>query len=258
MRKGPNGVAAAARTGPFANDGSFAARPDFAGALVGNTPSDELMTVWSIYQQAPKWSFHGSAKGHMEPTGTPVGPHGLQDPHRDIHGKYSRDPAWSMPKSASDADIGRPRSAPVGPATYKIKTGPSTPAWGFGSAGRPKFEGSGTCSPGPGVYMPNHDLLHRRGPGWSAGGRSASATCRDLRPGPGAYKLKSTLSAKGSDRWVASHASPGRRRPSSSPGPIRTHEDLGGLRFSIGVRRQETNGGAGDAGLLGSRTQFGY
>ncbi|CAE7247785.1 KCNB2 [Symbiodinium natans] len=98
------------------------------------TPDHELITAHTTYKKAPKWSFPGRLSGD-KPSGTEVGHYSGDDKHRDINGRYKRDPSWSMrfPKDF------RSSSLPPGPGRYNNGDGAlryKAPSWGFGSSSK--------------------------------------------------------------------------------------------------------------------------
>ncbi|CAE8711629.1 unnamed protein product, partial [Polarella glacialis] len=227
-------------------------------------PTNELLTVASTIKRAPKWSFAGrpSRKG----IGKGAGPYCPGDAHRDINGRFARDPAWSIP-SAGGRDQ-RPNSAPPGPGRYAPRDSSTVkqtaPSWGFGSTGRDngwlrECDGGG---PGPAAYAPKFEAVMPSAPGYSnQGGRHQNNG--NSGPGPQAYPPpKSTLS-KTSGRWVAS-SRPQSAAAARSPGPNYCFPEgmkgMGGRQYSIGLKRGfkepiATRGG--DGKLPGPRTQFG-
>eukprot|EP00439_Symbiodinium_sp_Y106_P079903 s149_g18.t1 len=115
------------------------------------TPDHELLTAHTTYKKAPKWSIPGRLSG-VKPSGTEVGHYSSDDPHRDINGRYKRDPSWSM-RSPKD---NRSSSLPPGPGRYNSRDGPlrfTAPSWGFGSSSKElSFQddverGAGKCPP---------------------------------------------------------------------------------------------------------------
>eukprot|EP00434_Breviolum_minutum_P001995 symbB.v1.2.001764.t1/scaffold95.1/size600632/12 len=94
----------------------------------------ELLTVSSRTKKAPKWSFPGKRTGDPR-SGTEVGHYSFDDPHRDINGRYQRDPRWSMTPFKES----RSGSLPPGPGRYNNRDGvlrESAPSWSFGSTSK--------------------------------------------------------------------------------------------------------------------------
>eukprot|EP00435_Cladocopium_sp_Y103_P009998 s1750_g2.t1 len=104
------------------------------GVELHTTHGHELLTVSSRTKKAPKWSFPGKRTGDPR-SGTEVGHYSFEDPHRDINGRYKRDPRWSM----TPFKEGRSGSLPPGPGRYNNRDGvlrESAPSWSFGSTSK--------------------------------------------------------------------------------------------------------------------------
>eukprot|EP00438_Fugacium_kawagutii_P024071 Skav212934 [mRNA] locus=scaffold374:408683:411854:- [translate_table: standard] len=104
------------------------------GVELHTTPANELLTVSSRTKKAPKWSIPGKRTGDPL-SGTAVGHYSFDDPHRDINGRYKRDPRWSM----TPYKEGRVGSLPPGPGRYNNRDGvlrESAPSWSFGSTSK--------------------------------------------------------------------------------------------------------------------------
>ncbi|CAJ1328682.1 unnamed protein product [Effrenium voratum] len=237
------------------------------GEELHTTHGHELLTVSSRTKKAPKWSFPGKRTGSGEhPDGTEVGHYASGDPHRDINGRYKRDPAWSLQLPKGD----RSSSLPPGPGRYNNRDGTlrnSAPSWSFGStsksADRTFLDGS--VGPGPAAYAPNHAVGWRGAPAYSSAGRG-NGKSHSTGPGPGHYgPPRSTLRGK-VGRWGDAPWRPysapddgqgGNAGDGRSPGPgFLAPSTLTGPRFSMGARREALD--TMDRRLPGPRTQFGY
>eukprot|EP00931_Biecheleriopsis_adriatica_P095616 TRINITY_DN6920_c0_g1_i1.p1 TRINITY_DN6920_c0_g1~~TRINITY_DN6920_c0_g1_i1.p1 ORF type:complete len:257 (-),score=3.14 TRINITY_DN6920_c0_g1_i1:69-764(-) len=228
-------------------------------------PPHELLTVTSTMPKAPKWSFNSRPATAHKMAGS--GPNACHDPHRDTHGRFKRDPAWSM---GSQRRGGRPLSASSdqpGPGRYAPCTDTlrqTAPSWGFGSTSRggERWLFDGAVGPGPAAYAPNFAAARRSTPSYSTGARSSnrSGSCG---PGPAHYRPpRTTLDGKvgrwGTSRPQRPHSAPCTRRdtgpgPSYCPASTCSSE---GPRYSLGVHREVPD--HAPRKLCGPRTQFGY
>mmetsp|Transcript_5688 Transcript_5688/g.10177 ORF Transcript_5688/g.10177 Transcript_5688/m.10177 type:complete len:239 (+) Transcript_5688:45-761(+) len=225
------------------------------------TPDHELITCHTTYKKAPKWSFPGKLSG-VKPSGTEVGHYSADDKHRDINGRYKRDPSWSM-RSPKDF---RSSSVPPGPGRYSSRDGLlrfTAPSWGFGSSSKQaeKWILDGSVGPGPAAYAPDHGVVFKGSPAYSTAGRGKDKS-RSLGPGPGYYgPPRSTLKGK-VGRWgdaphLRPNSAPFDDTNSRSPGPNYMPGDgANGPQYSMGARREAAKMMMGR--LPGPRTQFGY
>jgi len=216
----------------------------------------ELLTVSSRTKKAPKWSFPGKRTGDPR-SGTEVGHYSFDDPHRDINGRYQRDPRWSMTPFKES----RSGSLPPGPGRYNNRDGvlrESAPSWSFGSTSK-SADRNGTVGPGPAAYAPDHAAMFPGAPAYSTAGRGGSKS-HSMGPGPGHYgPPRSTLRGKvgrwGDAPWRPNSAPDG--GDGRSPGPsFLAPSTLTGPRFSMGARREALD--SMGRKLPGPRTQFGY
>mmetsp|Transcript_61055 Transcript_61055/g.132355 ORF Transcript_61055/g.132355 Transcript_61055/m.132355 type:complete len:247 (-) Transcript_61055:97-837(-) len=243
-------------------------------------PANELLQNFGHVRREPKWSFNSRPLSKLEPS---PGPHVPVDVHRDAHGKFIRNPAFSFGK-VGYRDRDRPASAP-GPGEYKASDAvrPRPPSWGFGSTRRSGGRDFGHTTPGPGDYVPGsgtpgRGLGNSRGPKWHAS-RNGEAL-RPETPGPCHYRPASPGGPTRATWWghaptMLSNDGPCSARgkglggvygrPSSS-GPGYTYNGIGsGPKWSMAPRRydeeQTTPGravGANHRDLGGPWTQFGY
>mmetsp|Transcript_52233 Transcript_52233/g.113790 ORF Transcript_52233/g.113790 Transcript_52233/m.113790 type:complete len:234 (-) Transcript_52233:94-795(-) len=200
----------------------------------------ELMQINSKINREPHWHFgtrHPLEYHHgilLKEGDRPAGYH-PHDAHRDTHGRYKRDPAFSFGATAYGRP-GTPESRP-GPGDYRDisldKTGRKSPAWGFGSKGeRRGVESLGGPGPGPGLYNTSGDMGGKK---YSIAHKYSKAH-RAPYPGPGQYWWPEDRGARVS-RW--GDAPLPKRAVSAGPAPGRQHQDLGGPKYTMQVPRPE-------------------
>mmetsp|Transcript_91835 Transcript_91835/g.163450 ORF Transcript_91835/g.163450 Transcript_91835/m.163450 type:complete len:224 (-) Transcript_91835:93-764(-) len=218
---------------------------------------DELLTAVSHVTKAPKWSFPGRTQYPNKVFG--IGPYCADDPHRDINGRFKRDPSWTM--QVSKGRGARPSSAPPGPGRYRPteSSKANAPSWGFGSTPREGgWLAKGSAGPGPAAYKPDFGVNYKRGPAYSSAGKPKQPS-NSLGPGPAHYKPPRSTLKSNTSKWGV----PGRNRPQSAhatvggPGPnyfIESHAN--GPKYTMGARREAAD--REPRKLYGPRTQFGY
>lgn len=251
--------------------------------MVAFTPRrEELHQIRSDHNREPQWPFGTKAEAEYwsrrEDRERGFVPHGtlVPDHHRDVHGKFNRDPQWTMPPRRFE----RAQDYTPSPAEYQ-RYAPrymrkSPVGGGFGSktprGGVPGHDGAplhGTASPGPSAYDVRVNLGSHTCPGgsvkYSLGGRPTSRQART--PGPTDYRPRTPNDAR-VPRWADTQQRPSSAEPrpigvnteSKGPESHKRPSDLGrgGVHWSMAGRASTPRGDQMPRKLGANYTQFGH